>query len=259
MGNYFSAQPTYKTYGWKPDIPDLRDHRIRFCQSHTEDVDLRSQCPSVYDQGNLGSCTAQAICFAYEFNQIRQHEESPFIPSRLFVYYNERDVDGNTNVDSGSSLRTASKVVASIGVCKEDEWPYNIDQFTEKPPEELYKEAMNHKSIRYKKVYQEEDQLKHALRMNYPIVFGIAVYESFEGIDTFHTGIVSMPKEDEKMVGGHAIALVGFDDEKKHFIFRNSWGTEWGENGYGYLPYEYVLNENLSSDFWIIEKVKDTI
>ena len=96
-----------------------------------------------------------------------------------------------------------------------------------------------------------------ALKSGYPIVFGISVYESFESLETYNTGVVSIPNIDEKMMGGHAISLVGFNEKKRQFIFRNSWGNEWGDKGYGYTPYNYVTNPNLSGDFWIIETVLD--
>lgn len=260
MGNYWSAtsEPKLKKYGWKRDLPDHRDQKLHFTESQSEDVDLRENCPEIYDQGKLGSCTANAIAFAYEYDQIKQKEENPFIPSRLFIYYNERDMDEMTDIDSGSSLRNGIKTISKQGVCKESEWPYDITQFTVKPPTILYEEAKEHLSIKYKKIKQSENQLKMALKSGYPVVFGISVFESLESLETYNTGIVPMPNRDEKMVGGHAITLVGFNDKKKQFIFRNSWGKDWGEKGYGYIPYNYVTDSNLASDFWIVEKVRDS-
>jgi C1A family cysteine protease len=259
MGNYISYQvePKLNKFGWKRDLPDHRDQKVYFTETSTDDIDLRNKCPDVYDQGKLGSCTANAISFAYEFDQMKQKEESPFAPSRLFIYYNERDADGSVETDSGSTLRTGIKVINRQGVCKRSDWPYDITQFTTKPPTILYEEAKNHRSIKYKKINQTISQIKMALKTGYPIVFGVSIYESFESLEAYSTGNISMPNLDEKMLGGHAIALVGFNDKKRHFIFRNSWGKEWGDKGYGYIPYNYVSDPNLAGDFWIVEKVLD--
>ena len=259
MGNYLSyaPEPKLKKYGWKPDLPDHRDQKVFFTETQTNNIDLRNKCPDIYDQGKLGSCTANAISFAYEFDQMKQKESNPFVPSRLFIYYNERDRDGSVDSDSGSTLRSGIKTINKIGVCKSSDWPYDITQFTVKPPTILYEEAKNHRSIKYKKVEQRISQLRMALKSGYPIVFGVSIYESFESLETYNTGIVSMPNIDEKMMGGHAIALVGFDDKKRHFIFRNSWGKDWGEKGYGYIPFNYVTDPNLAGDFWIVEQVLD--
>jgi len=260
MGNYISytSEPQMKKYGWKPDLPDHRDQKIYFTENITKStVDLRQKCPPVYNQGKLGSCTAQAIAFAYEYDQIKQDEKEPFIPSRLFIYYNERDIEGTVNVDSGASIRDGVKTINTIGVCKEDDWKYDISQFSTKPYLELYEQAKNHKSVKYKKINQREKQLKMALKMGFPIIFGISVFESLESLSVYNTGIIPMPARDEKMMGGHAISIVGYNDNTKHFIIRNSWGKEWGDDGYGYIPYDYVLDDNLASDFWIIERVLD--
>jgi C1A family cysteine protease len=127
-----------KGYGWIPDLPDHRDHlyaapppRLTALPPST---DLRPQCPPVYDQGQLGSCTANAIAGAIEFDQMKQGQ-TPFVPSRLFIYYNERDIEGTVGSDSGAQIRDGIKSVAQQGVCPEPEWPYDITKFTEKPPD----------------------------------------------------------------------------------------------------------------------------
>lgn len=259
MGGYLSSPVESKVnkYGWKRDLPDHRDQKVYFTETSANDIDLRENCPEIYDQGKLGSCTANALAFAFEYDQIKQKEENPFVPSRLFIYYNERLREGSTESDTGASLRDGIKTVHKKGVCKESEWPYDISQFTVKPPNVLYEEALNHRGIKYRKVDQRLNQLKMALKTGYPIVFGVSVYESFESLDSYSTGVIPMPNIDEKQLGGHAIALVGFNDTKRQFIFRNSWGKNWGINGYGYLPYNYVTDPNLASDFWIIERVLD--
>lgn len=252
-----------RVYGWKKDEEDHRDlvhdFTISPFQSKVEVVDWRSHCPPVYNQLSLGSCTANAIAAAYEFDQIHQGESKDdiFTPSRLFVYYNEREIEGTVDEDSGASLRDGIKTVAKIGVCPESEWEYDISKFTVKPDEKCYTDALHHVAIEYKRVLQTIHQLKQGLMEGYPIVFGFTVYESFEGDEIAKTGMMKMPKKDEKVLGGHAVMAVGYDDFKKAFIVRNSWGEEWGIDGYFYMPYEFIKNPDYASDFWTIRKVRD--
>jgi C1A family cysteine protease len=250
----------YKKYGWKRDLPDKRDHvfdtnnYLLLVEKNFDKIDLREKCPPVYNQGELGSCTANAIACAIQFDEMKQNLENN-IPSRLFIYYNERDIEGNIDRDTGASLRDGVKCINNIGYCNETQWPYNIEKFTEKPSQECYDYARKHKSLSYKSVQQDESHIKTVLNMGFPVVFGISVYESFESENVAKTGIVSLPEKDERMLGGHAIVLIGYDEEKRLFTFRNSWGEDWGDKGYGYLPFEYVCDKDLASDFWVITKV----
>ena len=195
----------------------------------------------------------QLLC-AIQFDEMKQNLENN-IPSRLFIYYNERDIEGNIDRDTGASLRDGVKCINNIGYCNETQWPYDIRKFTEKPSQECYDYARKHKSISYKRVQQDESHIKTVLNMGFPVVFGISVYESFEYEEVAKTGIVPLPEKSERMLGGHAIILIGYDEEKRLFTFRNSWGEDWGDKGYGYLPFEYVCDENLASDFWVITKI----
>jgi C1A family cysteine protease len=247
-------------YGWKRDLPDKRDHKftlelVSFIDClNTIRCDLRTNCPEIYNQGGLGSCTANAIGCAIQYDEIKQKLESN-IPSRLFIYYNERDMEGNIHSDTGASIRDGIKSINNIGYCNENQWPYIIEKFDTKPDEKCYEYASQHKSLSYKRVSQNEKTIKTALNLGFPVVFGISVYESFETEDVSKTGIVPIPGDDEKLLGGHAIVLVGYDCEKRLFTFRNSWGEGWGDKGYGYLPFEYVLNPDLADDFWTVTKI----
>jgi len=249
-------------YGWVRDSLDHRDVKLIYKKKHPNfnmknNVDLRHLCPGIYNQGKLGSCTANAIAAAYEFNEIVDNEKNLFIPSRLFIYYNERQIENTVNNDSGAMIRDGIKSITKKGVCPETMWPYDIQKFKIKPNEECYKNALNHKCIQYKKLNQNLNQLKNALLFGKPFVFGFSVFESFESKEIAQTGVMSMPDKDDKLLGGHAVMCVGFSDSKEFFIIRNSWGENWGDKGYFYMPYEFITNKDLCSDFWIIEKIKD--
>lgn len=250
-------------YGWMPDLPDHRDFLfaapVENLAALPTSVDLRPQCPKeVYDQGQLGSCTANAIAGALEFEQIKQALRT-FTPSRLFIYYNERVIEHTVNTDSGAQIRDGIKSVGSIGAPPETDWPYDISRFTEKPPQvPAYKDAPLGKAIQYQRVPQVLNQMKGCLASGYPFVYGFTVYESFESAQVAQNGVVPMPAAGEKVLGGHAVVAVGYDDASQGFISRNSWGTGWGMAGYFTIPYAYLTDGNLSDDFWTIRLVAKT-
>jgi C1A family cysteine protease len=253
-------------YGWRPQLPDSRDlvYAPRLGTLPPE-ADLRPQMPPVYDQGQLGSCTGNAIAGAMEYERDRQGLPD-FVPSRLFVYYNERALEGTVSSDSGAVIRDGIKVVNTEGVCPETLWPYNIGMFAVKPPHRCYVAATKDKAVRYEAVLTLGD-LKDAIASNLSVVFGFTVYESFESQAVARTGVMPLPKKGESVVGGHAVLAVGYSDAKRHVIVRNSWGPTWGDQGYFYMPYQYltgskassdsspVSHANLASDFWAIQAV----
>jgi C1A family cysteine protease len=258
-------------YGWKPDLPDQRDHGYAVpgdvVKKISASVDLRSQCPDVYDQGRIGSCTANAIAAALEFEMMKQGMAAE-VPSRLFIYYNERATEGTVGSDAGAQIRDGIKSVASQGDCPESEWPYDdtpADETTglfppgaraaTQPSQSCYVDAIKHKALSYQSIDQNLADMKGCLSSGYPFVFGFTVYQSFESQDVARTGNVPMPSADEQIMGGHAVLAVGYDDEEGMFICRNSWGSGWGDAGYFYMPYAYLLDDNLSDDFWTIRLV----
>ena len=246
-------------YGWARDLPDARDFLyaaplVRFPQGLPPSVDLRPDCPPVYDQGQLGSCTGNGIAAAIEFDLMKQNAQA-FIPSRLFIYYNERAIEGTINQDSGAQIRDGIKAVATLGAPPETDWPYDIGKFAVKPPDSAYADAKNDLVTAYARVAQVLNQMQGCLADGYPFVFGFTVYESFESPTVAQTGIVPMPSPGEKVMGGHCVVCVGFDDSKRVFFIRNSWGSVWGLNGYCTMPYEYLLGAHLSSDFWTVRSV----
>ena len=253
---------TYR-FGWKPDLPDRRDipfRRIfRLPTKLPASVDLRNKCSAVEDQGDLGSCTAQALVGALEFLEFKAGEtEQGQIKyqdlSRLFVYYNERELEGTVFYDSGAYIRDGIKTLKKQGVCREILWKYNTSQFTKKPPAACYTEAEKHQITSYQRL-QTFNEMKACLAMGLPFVGGITCYESLMSDEVAKSGDVPMPENNESVVGGHAILFVGYDDATGKVIFRNSWGEKWGKKGYGTLPYAY-LAPDLSDDCWVIHTIE---
>lgn len=250
---------TTKRYGWIRDLPDQRDHLYAApgvaLAALPPKIDLRRHCPAVYDQGQLGSCTANGIAAAIQYDRMKQNLKPDFTPSRLFIYYNERVIEGTVKSDSGAQIRDGIKVVAKEGDCPETEWPYVITKFTNKPTAQCYKDALKYKAIQYQRVAQNVNQMKGCLASGYPFVYGFTVYESFESKNVAKTGVVPMPGSGEKILGGHCVLAVGYDDAQQRFLARNSWGTAWGLQGYFTVPYAYLTDPNLSSDIWTIRLI----
>jgi C1A family cysteine protease len=249
-----------RRYGWIRDLPDQRDQQFSMARFHGENpippsVDLRPGCPPVYDQGQLGSCTANAIAGALEFDGLRQKLPNVSTPSRLFIYWNERSIEGTTASDSGAQIRDGIKSVAQWGDCPETEWPYDVSQFAVQPPQPCYDDAAKHLAVVYQSVAQDLGDLKGCLAAGFPFVFGFTVYQSFESATVAQTGLVPMPGWFERPVGGHAVIAVGYDDSTQRFTLRNSWGPGWGDQGYFYFPYAYATGQ-LASDFWTIRTVE---
>jgi C1A family cysteine protease len=219
-------------------------------------ADLRAQCPLVYNQGQLGSCTANAIAGAIQFDRLKQELVPDFTPSRLFIYYNERVIEHSVASDSGAQIRDGIKSVARQGDCPEAEWPYAIARFKTKPSAKCYADARKYKVVLYQRVTQTLSQLKGCLASGYPFIFGFTVYESFESASVAKTGHATLPRSGDAVVGGHAVAGVGYNDAKQWFIVRNSWGAGWGMKGYFTLPYAYVTDASLASDFWTVRIVQ---
>ena len=248
-------------YGWIPDRPDQRDllfsaPPVYLLKELPPKVDLRPQCPPIYDQGQLGSCTANAIAGAIQFDQMVEHLREVFIPSRLFIYYNERAIEGTVSSDSGAMIRDGMKSVAKQGVCPESLWPYDIDRFRLKPSQTCYSAAARHTAVNYLRLMPMLGQLKGCLASGYPFVFGFTVYESFESSTVARTGKALMPSTNERVLGGHAVCAVGYNDVDRTFLCRNSWGSGWGMKGYFTMPYAYLQDSDLSADFWTIRVVQ---
>jgi C1A family cysteine protease len=214
-------------------------------------VDLRNGCSPVVNQGDLGSCTANAIASGLrEYLELRAGKLTPL--SRLWLYWEERRLEGTINKDSGASIRDGMKVLQKLGCAPETDWPYDISKFAETPPAICNRDAVLFKISEYHRV-SNLIYLKTALAGGYPIVIGIQIYESFESAEVAQTGIVPLPKQGESYLGGHAVLAVGYKDDEPNgttgvVMCRNSWGENWGDYGYFYLPYSYFNGYVL--DMW---------
>jgi C1A family cysteine protease len=212
-------------------------------------VDLRSKMPPVYHQGDLGSCTANV------FVACVQHADPAFYGSRLFVYYNTNLIEGNVVIDDGATLEDGIKALEKYGVCSESIWPYNVKRFSLKPTSQCYTNGLKHRVLTATNIPNTARSMKQTLASRLPIVCGIMVYESFEASSVSKTGIVPMPGPKEQLLGGHAVLVVGYDDRRQRWIMRNSWGSRWGDKGYFYLPYAYLLNDNYCTDMWVLTNI----
>lgn len=247
-------------FGWKPDVPDLRDIKYVPAQSTKlkkggpSGVDLRDRFFQCWDQGSLGSCTAQAVAAACQFLDIYDDDMDIVTPSRLFLYYNTRLIEKTTASDEGAQIRNAIKSAALYGYPAESQCKYLVSDFAKKPTPLAYRSAKKEAITKYMRVERNIAHFKSLLTNGYPVIIGIAVYDSIDKASVTKSGVIPMPKKNETMQGGHAILVVGFDDAKSQFIFRNSWGKSWGDEGHGYLPYAYIESTDLSDDFWVIKR-----
>ena len=243
------------SFQWKPDKLDTRDYKYTVTPKASPNiVDLRAFCSPIENQGSLGSCTGQAIAGAIEL--INKRSGKPTDVSRLFIYYYERLLLGTVNYDSGAYIRDGIKATNHYGASLESYWPYDIRKFRQEPISEAKTDALNRKVTRYERV-NDFNGCVDALSNGYPVIMGFRVYDSFMSKNVARTGIMPYPNtKRERLLGGHAVLLVGYDKRKKVFIARNSWGTNWGDKGYFYMPFD-IVKPNMSSDYWIIKSVNN--
>jgi len=215
-------------------------------------VDLRRFCSPIEQQAQLGSCVGNSVVGGLEFLQIKQGK-TPFVDlSRLFVYYNARLMTQDQDKDNGTYIRLAMGTLSSLGTCSEAKWPYDVTKVFIRPSWSSYREGYANKIDAYYKIdatgADRIETIKAALQAQHPVVFGMIVDQDY--MDVGSDGMVAMPKPVRVNSGGHAQLIVGYNDNTRRFIVRNSWGVYWGDNGYGYVPYDY-LDASDADDFWV--------
>jgi C1A family cysteine protease len=254
-----SDQRQIQGFGWKPSLPDQRDLVADTSEIVVaRQVDPRADLPPVYDQGHLGSCTANAVAAALQYHNILDGDDYG-TPSRLFIYYFERWLEGApAGQDTGAYGRDGFKVAARWGTPPETDWPYSDDNpgpFEQEPPASVVELAAQHKlRERYRSVPRSVDAFKAALSNRQTVAFGFTAYESFRSPQVARTGIVPLPSRDERQIGGHEMLMVGYlAAEPNYALVRNSWGPGWGLDGYCLFPWAYVLSA-LANDFRTIRR-----
>lgn len=239
--------------GWKRDRPDPRDLTVKLTRKRgvsMEDLDLRKTgfLPHIYQQYDTNACTAMAIGAAIEYMH-RKAGKPDLKPSKLFIYWNARSLSDCTDKDDGAELRDGFKSVAKWGVAPNEDFPFLHENMLVKPPEKAYQDAKKEILTKYNRIPSTARDITAALSQGLPVVFGMETYDNLNNAETVKTGYVKMPKG--KHVGGHCMLIVGI--KPGYVIIRNSWGYDWGESGYGYIPIAYIENDNLVGDFWTLE------
>ncbi len=269
-----SIKPKDRKLNWRKQPVDRRDFKPKQLAAVRKLTavlpatwNLRQWCSPVEDQGELGSCTSNAWAGILEFDELKYPVagRNYFDLSRLFVYYNERLLEGTVHEDAGAYLRDGAKAIAQYGVCPELEWKYIASQFAVKPTSKCYTDALPYRIHSYYSLgastpSQTLINLKTAIASGQPFVFGFIVYDSFISDQMAATGIMPMPNlKTESIQGGHAVLAIGYNDSQQRFLIKNSWGTEWGlpastYRGYFTMPYQFITNPKMASDFWTVVK-----
>lgn len=242
-----------KFFGFIKDGPDERDiiykiKRItRELPASTEMANIE-RFPYRYNQGDIGSCVGHGVTAAFR-RVLQINLMTDFEPSRLFAYYIARKDKLN---DTGATIRDAFKAMNRNGLCSERAWPYVECKFNSQPPEDAFKEALDHQTIRYERIWPvTKDSIRDIVSSGYPIVYGKMIYESFMGQKASRTGEIPIPDpQKEQFYGGHCMII--FDYDENGTIELNSWGKSWGQKGLCRVPWEYVLNPDLCQDFWVL-------
>jgi C1A family cysteine protease len=165
-------------------------------------------------------------------------------------------IEGTVSQDEGAAIRDGIKAIATYGVCEESLWPFDEHKVLLKPSMEAYQEATRRKALSYQRVDQTHEALMHVLGVaKRPVVLGIQIYESFESVTVEKTGIVPMPSHHERCLGGHAVLAVGYDAQRHVYFGRNSWSDQWGIHGYFEIPFDYLIRQDLASDFWVVSRI----
>lgn len=257
-------QRTIKRYGWKRDLPDHRDlaykavHRTAI--QHPPKANLKDHLGQdfVFDQGDLGSCTANSTMYAWQFERGAPGDGSPYW-SRMFTYIESLIAEGTYPEDAGAEIRDVIKVLSIKGVPPEKDFPYDVKKFPSKPARSAIVDGKKDLIPVYSRLHDHDDFLD-CLASGHPFVLGFTVFESFESETVTKTGVVPMPQPHEQTVGGHAVCCIGYDMNfnntgKLYYLVQNSWGADWGDpanKGCFWLPAEFLEDNKYASDFWTI-------
>ncbi len=238
---------------WKASPEDSRDKKYSDHVPHSlvalpKLVDLASGMGPIKNQGQLGCCVGEASVAAVEFLERQYGLDANFSGSELFAYYNARR---DKTHDTGAYARDSIKAMATYGVCHESMWPFIARKFAVNPDAAVYADGKRTVITDYLRASTLLD-IKNALAQHHPVMLGFVCYDSLESQETARTGRVPMPKAYESVIGGHEICIVGYNDSTGYLKFKNSWGIDWGDKGYGYLPYGYVPAH--SDDYWVLRK-----
>lgn len=228
-------------------------------------ADLAEHSPEILSQGNLGACVAHAVVEGWQISR-RVHNWKKgrlsyftglnvFRPSRLYIYWNAKIIEGTSpRSDSGCTVHGALKGVDAQNLCPEDLWEYRMQNFGVQPPATCYSDASARSKSPYTKVFQSLETIKESIAGGNPVIFGAVIFNSCYSRRVAHTGVIPLPDlAADQVSGGHCMLLVGYDDTTRLFKLQNSWGRIWGESGFGYIPYDYVLNRELCGDFWAFQ------
>jgi C1A family cysteine protease len=251
-----------RTLNYIKSPKDTRDYALKFSGINSSlppsSIDLSEYCTSVKDQGQEGSCTAFSTIAAMEFLEKKFNSNPMSNFSEQFTYYVTR-VDiarGPPSQDSGAYVRDSIKSTISYGTCFENTWPYS-NPLNRKPSTQAYLEAKKYGTISYTTIQANNlNLLKTTLSQGIPVVIGFICYSNIFDSGVSTTGII--PLQNDNIIGGHAVLLVGYNDTTGQFKFKNSWGTSWGDNGYGYLPYEYYTEGDIPELWCILTKADNT-
>lgn len=238
-------------YGFRRDHRDARDRIFNPAGVRVpRAVDLRANCPPVMNQGAIGSCTAHGILGMVRHGLLKTGQpDNPL--SRLQLYYDERRIEGTISSDAGAEIRDGIKSLLKEGVAPEWLWPYKTARYRTKPPASVYAKSIKF-TFKYERVQVDAAHLKAAMASGWPVVIGIAVYDSFDSDATTKTGVVPMPGRTEKVAGGHCMYAVGYGQRPGYFTVRNSWAKDWGDKGDCYIPEAYLGSTKYGADYWRI-------
>lgn len=252
--------------GWNFDNIENTNENLGIHNSDTDDENINDNLqyniydknkeffPEIVDQGNIESCVPTCISTIYYYLTMKQSNHINFRISRLYLYYQVRKLY-DIGTDDGSTIKDCINILHKDGIVPEFLYPYITSKVFNNPSEFLDRYSRFCKCLGFKNISRKV--IKQKLLQDHPVLCGIKLFDSVYSDEVKNTGIIKFSDEYDKILGGHCIILIGFDDDKKHYKFINSWGTNWGDKGFGYLPYEYIKNDKLSNEFYIIKKISN--